>query len=48
MELLPDIRKEIDWAFKAFNKRPDAINFWMGDERAITSSKCHSYYYNEW
>ncbi|KAJ8972793.1 hypothetical protein NQ314_000029 [Rhamnusium bicolor] len=36
-ELLPDIECEIDWASKAFDKTPNAVNFWMGDERAITS-----------
>lgn len=25
------------FASEAFNKDPDAVNFWMGDERAITS-----------
>lgn len=27
----------LQFALEAFNKDPDAINFWMGDERAITS-----------
>lgn len=27
------------FASEVFNKRPDAVNFWMGDKRAITSSK---------
>ncbi|XP_030747942.1 bifunctional peptidase and (3S)-lysyl hydroxylase Jmjd7-like [Sitophilus oryzae] len=36
-ELLVDIEKEIDWASEAFDKEPDAVNFWMGDGRAITS-----------
>ncbi|KAL1491669.1 hypothetical protein ABEB36_012231 [Hypothenemus hampei] len=35
-ELLPDI-EEFKWASKAFNKKPDAINFWMGDQRAVSS-----------
>lgn len=26
------------FASEAFNKDPDAVNFWMGDERAITST----------
>lgn len=30
----------LSFAYEAFNKQPDAVNFWMGDERAITSSKC--------
>ncbi|KAM3961355.1 jumonji domain containing 7 [Aphomia sociella] len=36
-ELLPDVDPEIHFASEAFNKSPDAINFWMGDERAVTS-----------
>ncbi|TMW45190.1 hypothetical protein DOY81_009732 [Sarcophaga bullata] len=27
----------LEFAEKVFNKPPDAVNFWMGDERAITS-----------
>lgn len=38
-ELLPDVEREILFASIALNKKPDAINFWMGDERAVTSSK---------
>jgi len=34
--LMKDV-KPFDWAQKAFGKSPDAVNFWMGDERAITS-----------
>lgn len=36
-ELLCDVESEILFASEAFNKRPDAVNFWMGDERAVTS-----------
>ena len=36
-ELLQDI-KELNWAKEAFGKDPDAINFWMGDGRAVTST----------
>ncbi|XP_055548544.1 bifunctional peptidase and (3S)-lysyl hydroxylase Jmjd7 [Wyeomyia smithii] len=37
-ELWQDIEVEtLDFATEAFNKQPDAINFWMGDDRAITS-----------
>ena len=36
--LLDDV-EEMTWAREAFNKEPDAINFWMGDGRAITSSR---------
>ncbi|XP_047519952.1 bifunctional peptidase and (3S)-lysyl hydroxylase Jmjd7 isoform X2 [Pieris napi] len=37
-ELLSDVEHDIDFASKAFNKEPDAVNFWMGDSRAITSN----------
>ncbi|KYM98552.1 JmjC domain-containing protein 7 [Cyphomyrmex costatus] len=36
-KLWPDAESEISWASEAFGKYPDAVNFWMGDERAITS-----------
>ncbi|XP_035795793.1 bifunctional peptidase and (3S)-lysyl hydroxylase Jmjd7-like [Anopheles albimanus] len=37
-ELWNDVNEaSLDFASEAFNKKPDAINFWMGDERAITS-----------
>ncbi|RZC40706.1 Cupin 8 domain containing protein [Asbolus verrucosus] len=36
-ELICDVSDEISWASQAFNKHPDAVNFWMGDYRAITS-----------
>lgn len=42
-ELLCDIKPEVEWASKAFDKSPDAVNFWMGDERAVTSSKYRIY-----
>lgn len=37
-ELSKDVPAEISWASEAFDKVPDAVNFWMGDSRAITSS----------
>ena len=37
-ELIDDII-ELSWAREAFGKNPDAVNFWMGDSRAVTSSK---------
>ncbi|XP_077302822.1 jumonji domain containing 7 [Arctopsyche grandis] len=36
-ELMNDVNLDIDKATEAFGKRPDAVNFWMGDSRAITS-----------
>lgn len=39
-ELCNDIDVSLlSFSAEAFNKEPDAVNFWMGDERAITSSK---------
>ena len=40
-ELMDDV-EEIEWASEAFGKEPDAINFWMGEEKAVTSSKISS------
>ncbi|XP_050307019.1 bifunctional peptidase and (3S)-lysyl hydroxylase Jmjd7 isoform X2 [Anthonomus grandis grandis] len=36
-ELLLDVNSEFQWASVAFGNKPDAINFWMGDQRAVTS-----------
>lgn len=37
-ELMNDLDpSQINFAREAFNKEPDAVNFWMGDSRAITS-----------
>jgi len=37
-ELCDDIDISLlSFSAEAFNKQPDAVNFWMGDERAITS-----------
>lgn len=37
-ELAGDIvPSDLDFAQQCFNKPPDAVNFWLGDERAITS-----------
>ena len=35
--LCDEAASDIPWATEAFGKQPDAVNFWMGDERAITS-----------
>jgi jumonji domain-containing protein 7 len=41
-ELWEDIEAAgISWAAEAFVGKPDAVNFWMGDERAVTSSCVH-------
>lgn len=44
IEDFPELHGDVDestlaFASEAFNKRPDAVNFWMGDKRAITSSE---------
>ncbi|CAK8681004.1 unnamed protein product [Clavelina lepadiformis] len=36
-DLMVDVEKDIPWANEAFNKKPDAVNFWMGQSRAISS-----------
>lgn len=35
--LADDVDVDIAWATAAFGKAPDAVNFWMGDARAVTS-----------
>lgn len=35
-EIMGDIR-QLGWATEAFGKQPDAVNFWLGDARAVTS-----------
>ncbi|CAB3378966.1 Hypothetical predicted protein [Cloeon dipterum] len=36
--LIGDVPEEINWASTAFGVKPDAANFWMGDQRAVTST----------
>ncbi|KAF9438745.1 JmjC domain-containing protein 7 [Entomortierella beljakovae] len=36
-ELLTDIPSDIPFASEALQKKPDAVNFWYGDERSTTS-----------
>lgn len=36
-EINSDAATELSWATDAFGKSPDAVNFWMGDSRAVTS-----------
>ena len=38
-DIIDDVDTEIGWASEAFGKSPDAVNFWMGDKRAVTSSR---------
>ena len=42
--IFEDVDSEIGWASEAFDKTPDAVNFWMGDKRAVTSSKWYDSY----
>lgn len=35
--LCDDIEMEIKWVSQALNKKPDAVNFWMGENRSISS-----------
>lgn len=36
-----DVDPDVSWATEAFGKGPDAVNFWMGDSKAVTSSKLY-------
>ncbi|XP_031573392.1 bifunctional peptidase and (3S)-lysyl hydroxylase Jmjd7-like [Actinia tenebrosa] len=36
-EIICDAELDIPWTSEAFGLSPDAVNFWMGDERAVTS-----------
>lgn len=35
--LKDDIDEEIAWCSEALGKKPDAVNFWMGNDKSITS-----------
>lgn len=35
--LKDDIDEEISWCSEALGKKPDAVNFWMGNDKSITS-----------
>ncbi|KAF7728447.1 JmjC domain-containing protein 7 [Apophysomyces ossiformis] len=35
--LQEDVDEEITWCSEALGKSPDAVNFWFGDEKSITS-----------
>ncbi|XP_073442730.1 bifunctional peptidase and (3S)-lysyl hydroxylase JMJD7 isoform X5 [Dendrobates tinctorius] len=36
-ELIGDVESHIPWMSEALGKRPDAVNFWLGESAAITS-----------
>lgn len=47
-ELFDDvIIDSVQFAEDVFCKKPDAINFWMGDERAVTSSKTLLFFFSD-
>ncbi|KAL4224639.1 JmjC domain-containing protein 7 [Mactra antiquata] len=37
VSIMGDVESDISWGSEAFGKSPDAVNFWMGDNRAVTS-----------
>ncbi|XP_053553801.1 bifunctional peptidase and (3S)-lysyl hydroxylase JMJD7 [Bombina bombina] len=36
-ELIGDVESHIHWMSEALGKRPDAVNFWLGESAAVTS-----------
>ncbi|XP_048751149.2 bifunctional peptidase and (3S)-lysyl hydroxylase Jmjd7-like [Ostrea edulis] len=36
-DIIGDVEPDIPWGTEAFGLKPDAVNFWMGDTRAVTS-----------
>ncbi|KAM8833152.1 bifunctional peptidase and (3S)-lysyl hydroxylase JMJD7 [Synchiropus picturatus] len=36
-ELADDVEPEVPWMSSALGRAPDAVNFWLGDSRAVTS-----------
>ncbi|XP_033633664.1 bifunctional peptidase and (3S)-lysyl hydroxylase Jmjd7-like [Asterias rubens] len=36
-DIIDDVETELVWASTALGKQPDAVNFWMGEEKAVTS-----------
>uniref|UniRef100_A0A8C3S2I7 Bifunctional peptidase and (3S)-lysyl hydroxylase JMJD7 n=1 Tax=Chelydra serpentina TaxID=8475 RepID=A0A8C3S2I7_CHESE len=36
-ELLGDVEPEVPWMSEALGKKPDAVNFWLGESAAVTS-----------
>lgn len=43
-ELVSDVGRDVPWATEAFGREPEAANIWIGDRRAVTSSKLLSYF----
>ena len=44
-DIISDVEEDIPWFSEAIGKQPDAVNFWMGDKRAVTSSNYQFLYY---
>ena len=40
--LLDDVERELPWAAAAMGEPPEAVNLWIGDERAATTVGRHS------
>ncbi|XP_015268346.1 PREDICTED: cytosolic phospholipase A2 beta-like [Gekko japonicus] len=36
-ELIGDVEPDISWMSKALGRKPDAVNFWLGESAAVTS-----------
>ncbi|KAH0620633.1 hypothetical protein JD844_021292 [Phrynosoma platyrhinos] len=36
-ELMDDLEPEIPWMSETLGKKPDAVNFWLGESAAVTS-----------
>ena len=45
-EIMCDVEEDISWFSEALGKKPDAVNFWMGDKRAVTSSNYLKRFYS--
>ncbi|ROJ78806.1 JmjC domain-containing protein 7 [Anabarilius grahami] len=46
-ELTGDVKTHIPWMSEALGKRPDAVNFWLGEESAVTSKLYQSATYRQ-
>ncbi|NXR14331.1 JMJD7 protein, partial [Semnornis frantzii] len=36
-ELISDVEPDIQWMSEALGRKPDAVNFWLGESAAVTS-----------
>ncbi|KAM4724631.1 bifunctional peptidase and (3S)-lysyl hydroxylase JMJD7 isoform 3-T3 [Anableps anableps] len=46
-ELMDDLEPHVPWMSTALGKSPDAVNFWLGESNAVTSSLYQSAVYQE-